>query len=140
MPLEGIGDEIVQAVAAFVAEPKNRDVIQRLRDAKLTWPEAASRIDLPEDDVEAAPSGPLAGKTFVLTGTLPTLARDDAKARIEAAGGKVSGSVSKRTDYVVAGDDPGSKADKAAALGVPVIDQDALLAMLAGDAASQQEP
>ena len=84
------------------------------------------------DDLEAAygPSGPLAGKTFVLTGTLPDLTRDDAKARIEAAGGKVAASVSRKTDYVVAGEDPGSKAAKAVELGVAVIDQDSLLALI----------
>ena len=73
----------------------------------------------------------LAGKTVVLTGTLPTLSRDEAKARVEAAGGKVSGSVSKKTDFVVAGEAAGSKLDKAQALGVPVLDEAALLALLA---------
>ncbi|TMH33954.1 MAG: NAD-dependent DNA ligase LigA, partial [Betaproteobacteria bacterium] len=73
---------------------------------------------------------PLAGKTFVLTGTLPTLTRDDAKDMIEAAGGKVSGSVSKKTDYVVAGEEAGSKLDKARELGVTVIDEDALRGLL----------
>ena len=74
----------------------------------------------------------LAGKTFVLTGTLPTLKRDDAKKRIEDAGGKVAGSVSKKTDYVVAGDDAGSKLDKAKELGVAVIGEDELLKLIAG--------
>jgi DNA ligase (NAD+) len=74
----------------------------------------------------------LAGKTFVLTGTLPTLSRDGAKARSEAAGGKVTGSVSKKTDYVVVGADAGSKLEKAVELGVPTLDEDALLALLAG--------
>jgi len=73
----------------------------------------------------------LAGLTFVLTGTLPTLTRDEAKARIEAAGGKTAGSVSKKTNYVVAGEDAGSKLDKAQKLGVAVIDEADLLAMLA---------
>ncbi len=82
----------------------------------------------------AESAGPkrLAGKTLVLTGTLPTLKRDEAKAMIEAAGGKVAGSVSKKTDYVVAGDEAGSKLDKALELGVPVIDEAELLKLLEG--------
>jgi DNA ligase (NAD+) len=81
-----------------------------------------------------AAAGHVAGLTFVLTGTLPNLSREAARERIEAGGGKVSGSVSKRTDYVVAGADPGSKLDRAAALGIPVLDEAGLLALLAGDA------
>ena len=77
-----------------------------------------------------AKAGPLAGKTFVLTGTLPTLKREEATARIEAAGGKVSGSVSKRTDYVVAGEEAGSKLDKAQKLGVKIIEEAGLLKLL----------
>lgn len=76
-------------------------------------------------------SAAVAGKTFVLTGTLPTLSRDEAKERLERAGAKVAGSVSKKTDYVVAGDDAGSKLTKAAELGVQVIDEAALLDLLA---------
>jgi DNA ligase (NAD+) len=75
-------------------------------------------------------TGPLLGKTFVLTGTLPTLTREEAGARIEAAGGKVSSSVSKKTSYVLAGSDAGSKLDKASSLGVEVIGEDQLLSML----------
>jgi DNA ligase (NAD+) len=84
----------------------------------------------PETDAQVATSLPLAGKTFVLTGTLPHLTREAAKDRIEAQGGKVAGSVSKRTDYVVAGTDPGSKADKARALGIAMLDEDGLLKLL----------
>jgi len=73
---------------------------------------------------------PLAGKTLVLTGTLPSLSREEATARIMAAGGKVAGSVSKKTSYVVAGADPGSKYEKAVSLGIPVLDQDGLLELL----------
>ena len=75
----------------------------------------------------------LAGKTFVLTGTLPTLSRDDAKAMLEAAGAKVAGSVSKKTSYVVAGEEAGSKLDKARELGVPVIDEGGMRALLGGE-------
>jgi DNA ligase (NAD+) len=94
--------------------------VERLRKAGLTF----------EHAIRKKSGGPLAGKTFVLTGTLPNIARDEAKARIESAGGKVTGSVSKKTDYVVAGADPGSKLDKANSLGVPVISEPELLEML----------
>ena len=85
-----------------------------------------SALHNPEADL-----GALAGKTFVLTGTLPTLKREEAAARIEARGGKVSGSVSKKTDFVVAGEEAGSKLDKARSLGVKIIDEPALLKLLA---------
>jgi DNA ligase (NAD+) len=84
-----------------------------------------------EEEGPAAPvEGPLAGKTLVLTGTLPNLTREDAIQRVEAAGGKVTGSVSKKTDYVVAGDDPGTKLTKAQELGTEILDEDGLLALL----------
>jgi DNA ligase (NAD+) len=129
VPLEGIGVEIMEAVADFAAEPRNREEIARMRAAGLTWPER-SRAALDLAAPKARPSGPLAGKTFVLTGTLATFTRDEAKDRIEAAGGNVSGSVSKKTDYVVAGEAAGSKAERAAELGVPVIDESALMQLL----------
>jgi DNA ligase (NAD+) len=86
---------------------------------------------------ETTPIGPqlLAGKTFVITGTLPTLKRDEAKTLIEQAGGKVTGSVSKKTDYLLAGEEAGSKLDKAIALGVPQLSEAQLLALLSGGAA-----
>jgi DNA ligase (NAD+) len=100
-------------------------VIDQLRAAGVRWPESEGEA--------AAPAGPLAGKTLVLTGTLPTLAREAASAMILAAGGKVSGSVSRKTDYVVAGTEAGSKLEKAAALGVTVIDEQGLLQLLGND-------
>jgi len=129
VPLDGIGDEIVEALAQFIAEVHNRDAIRRLREAGVAWTEGPGTIDAP-DDVPAEAAGPLAGRTFVLTGTLPDLTRDDAKSRIEAAGGKVATSVSKKTDFVVAGADAGSKAAKAEELGVAIIDQAALLRLV----------
>ena len=116
-----VGPIVANAVAAFFAEPHNREVIEQLRAAGLHWEEG---------EPAAAAAGALAGKTFVLTGTLPTLTRDEAKALIEARGGKVAGSVSKKTHYVVAGAEAGSKLDKAQALGVAILEEDGLLRLL----------
>ncbi|MBM3374154.1 MAG: NAD-dependent DNA ligase LigA, partial [Betaproteobacteria bacterium] len=118
--LAGVGPEIMQSIANFLGQAHNREVITRLVELGVS----------PRAELVSAGSGRLSGKTLVLTGTLPGMGRDEAKARIEAAGGKVSGSVSKKTDYVVAGTDAGSKLDKAQALGVPVIDEAGLLALL----------
>ena len=107
----------------------HREVVEQLRACGVTWPEGQG--------TESGPK-PLAGKTFVITGTLPSMGRDDAKERIEQAGGKVSGSVSKKTDYLLAGAEAGSKLDKARALGVTVIDEAALLDLLKGGFASPQ--
>jgi DNA ligase (NAD+) len=125
LEVNDVGPVVAQSIRTFFDQPHNREVVEQLRAAGLAWEENDGTA------LDAAPK-PLAGKTFVLTGTLPTLTRDDAKDRIEAAGGKVSGSVSKKTHYVVAGDEAGSKLDKAQELGVPVIDEAALLALLAG--------
>jgi DNA ligase (NAD+) len=119
-----VGAVIAASIARFFAEPHNREVIAALRQAGVTWPEGKPKR-------QTSASGPAAGKTFVLTGTLPSLSRDQARDRIQAAGGKVSGSVSRKTDYVVAGADPGSKLDKAEELGVAVIDEAQLLQLLA---------
>jgi DNA ligase (NAD+) len=120
-----VGPVVAASIVRFVAQPHNREVIDQLRAAGLRWPESEGEA--------AAPAGPLAGKTLVLTGTLPTLAREAASAMILAAGGKVSGSVSRKTDYVVAGTEAGSKLEKAAALGVTVIDEQGLLQLLGND-------
>lgn len=118
-----VGPVVAQAIADFLSEPHNRQVIAALRAAGVNWPETAKAQPV---------QGRLAGKTFVLTGTLPSLTRDEATRLIEAAGGKVSGSVSKKTDYVVAGSDPGSKLDKAQALGVTILDEADLMRLLEG--------
>jgi DNA ligase (NAD+) len=118
---EEVGPKVSQSIRQFFHERRNRDLVERLRQAGLTFEHAIQ---------EKAAAGKLAGKVFVLTGTLPNLSREEAKERIEAAGGKVTGSVSKKTDYVVAGADPGSKLDKANSLSVPVIGEPELLALL----------
>ncbi len=116
-----IGPVVAAAIRAFFQEPHNQQVIDRLRAAGVRWPEMAAKLV-----AEQA----LAGKTFVLTGTLELLSRDQASDRLRALGAKVSGSVSKKTDYVVAGRDAGSKLDKARELGVTVLDEAGLLALL----------
>jgi DNA ligase (NAD+) len=120
---EGVGPQIAESVAFFFAQPQNRAVVERLR---------ARGVELFAPKRERAPAGALAGKTLVLTGTLPSLTRDEATAAIVAAGGKVSSSVSKKTDYVVAGDEAGSKLAKANALGIVVLDEPALRVLLGG--------
>ncbi|TBO28760.1 NAD-dependent DNA ligase LigA [Aquabacterium lacunae] len=118
-----VGPIVAHSIYTFFAQPHNREVVEQLRACGIHWPEEdpAMRANRPQ---------PLAGKTLVLTGTLPTLSRDQAKALIEAAGGKVAGSVSKKTDWVVAGAEAGSKLDKAQALGVAVLDEEGLLQLL----------
>jgi DNA ligase (NAD+) len=116
-----VGPVVAQSIVHFFAESHNRDVIAQMRAAGVHWPEM---------QVVRAAALPLSEKTFVLTGTLPNLSREEAKERIEAKGGKVAGSVSKKTDYVVAGTDPGSKLEKARELGVAVLDERGLLELL----------
>jgi len=118
-----VGPVVAQSIRTFFEQAHNREVVEQLRAAGVAWEEHEGRR-------AAAAGQPLAGKTFVLTGTLPTLTRDAAKERIEAAGGKVAGSVSKKTHRVVAGEEAGSKLDKARELGVEVIDEAALLRLL----------
>ena len=116
-----IGPVVAASIRSFLDDPMNMELIEQLRAAGVHWPE-----HVVERTVK-----PLAGKTFVLTGTLPTLKRDEAAHRIEEAGGKVAGSVSKKTHYVVAGEEAGSKLAKAEELGIAILDEDALLALLA---------
>jgi DNA ligase (NAD+) len=126
LQVKDVGPIVAQSIHTFFQQPHNREVVEQLRAAGIHWPEH-------EGAAENQGPQPLAGKTLVLTGTLPTLGRDDAKALIEAAGGKVSGSVSKKTHWVVAGEEAGSKLDKARELGVPVLDEAGLQALLRGD-------
>ena len=118
-----VGPVVASSIRHFLEEPHNREVIERLRVHGVTWPESDGIVD------SRAPQ-PLAGKTFVLTGTLPGMSRDQAKELLEAAGAKVAGSVSKKTDYVVAGAEAGSKLEKAQALGVAVLDEAGMLELL----------
>lgn len=124
MEVEGIGPVVAESIHQFFAEEHNRTVIDQLR-ANVTWPEGPP--------APRAPQGVLAGKTIVLTGTLPTLAREQAKEMLEAAGAKVAGSVSKKTDYVVAGAEAGSKLAKAEELGIKILDEDGMRKLLEGD-------
>ncbi len=116
-----VGPVVAASVVKFFTEPHNRKVIERLRETGVHWDENSG---------SGANIGELSGKTFVLTGTLPNLTRDEAKARIEAAGGKVTGSVSKKTNYVIAGAEPGSKYLKARELDVSILDEAGLLRLL----------
>ncbi len=117
-----IGPVVAQSIRTFFEQPHNREVVEQLRACGVCW-------DEPDGSADTRPK-PLAGKTLVLTGTLPSLTREEAKAMIEAAGGKVTGSVSKKTDFVVAGAEAGSKLDKARELGVTVLDEPALRTLL----------
>ncbi|HEX5694314.1 MAG TPA: NAD-dependent DNA ligase LigA [Arenimonas sp.] len=116
-----VGPVVAERIAGFFAEPHNREVIAALRAAGVTWPETGP---------QRAAEGPLAGKTVVLTGSLSAMSRDEAGNRLQALGAKVASSVSKKTDFVVAGEAAGSKLEKARSLGVEVWDEDRLLAYL----------
>ncbi|WCM91187.1 NAD-dependent DNA ligase LigA [Acidovorax sp. NCPPB 2350] len=123
LEVNDVGPIVAEALRTFFDQPHNREVVEQLRACGVAWEEGppAERATLP-----------LAGKTIVLTGTLPTLGREEAKERLEAAGAKVAGSVSKKTSYVVAGEEAGSKLVKAQELGIPVLDEEGLLALLQG--------
>jgi DNA ligase (NAD+) len=118
-----VGPVVAHSIRTFFDQPHNREVVQALRDAGVTWPEG---------EALAPTEMPLAGITVVLTGTMQTMGRDEAKEKLEALGAKVAGSVSKKTHYVVAGAESGSKLDKAQALGVPVLDDTGLALLLTG--------
>src|SRR6476661_9399404 len=120
MEVPDVGPIVAESVARFMREPHNREVIERL----------AASLRIRQTQPQAKAAGPFAGKIVVLTGTLGSMTRDEAKERIEAAGGKVTGSVSKKTDFVVAGAEAGSKLDKAKELGVAVLDEAAFLGLL----------
>ena len=124
LAVRDVGPIVAQSIIQFFAETHNLDVVNKLRAAGVYWTESTGLQQS---------AGILAGKTLVLTGTLPTLTRDAAKEKIEAAGGKVAGSVSKKTDYVVAGAEAGSKLAKAQELGVAILDEAGLLALLASN-------
>ena len=123
LEVQDVGPVVAQSIRTFFDQPHNVEVVEQLRAAGVGWQENDGAV------ADVAPK-PLAGKIFVLTGTLPTLSRDDAKERIEAAGGKVSGSVSKKTHFVVAGEEAGAKLDKARELGIALLDEAGLLEML----------
>ena len=122
LEVNDVGPIVAESIREFFSEEHNQSVIQALLNAGIHWAETEGRQQT---------TGKLSGKTFVLTGTLPTLSRDDAKALIETAGGKAAGSVSKKTDFVVAGAEAGSKLEKAQELGITILDEAALLALLA---------
>ena len=124
LEVRDVGPVVAESIHTFFAQPHNREVVQQLRECGVHWEEGAPAEKAPQI---------LAGKTVVLTGTLPTMGRDEAKELLEAAGAKVSGSVSKKTSYVVAGAEAGSKLTKAQELGIPVLDEAGMLALLRGE-------
>ena len=133
-----VGPIVAQSIRQFFAEVHNREVVEQLRACGVHWPEVESKQrsgPQGENGSVGAPVGDLGtfnGKTVVLTGTLLTMTRDEAKDKLEALGAKISGSVSKKTHYVVVGVEAGSKLDKAVELGVTVLDENAFLSLLAG--------
>jgi DNA ligase (NAD+) len=120
---EEVGPKVAEAVVQYFSDAGNRELVSRLRKAGLQFTFASTRPK----------AGPLHGRTLVITGTLPTLSRDEATQLIEQAGGKVSGSVSKKTSYVVVGEDAGSKLAKARELGIPTLTEDELRLLVTTD-------
>jgi DNA ligase (NAD+) len=138
LAVDGIGKEIASALAEWFACNTNQDLLRELREMGFSM-EAVQPTGGSTEQEESV-SQVLAGKTFVLTGTLPTLKRSQAQELIEATGGKVSGSVSKKTSYVVAGEEAGSKLAKAEQLGVAILDEAKLLALLASETDGATQP
>jgi DNA ligase (NAD+) len=126
--VDGVGDVIAGAVRAYFDRPETKALLDKLRRAGVRLEEARQ-----------ARTGPLIGKTFVITGTLTGFSREEAKARIEALGGKVTNSLSSKTDYLVVGESPGSKLEKATKLGVATLDEQAFVALLAAPAAATDQ-
>ncbi len=118
-----VGPIVADRVSNFFAEQHNLEVIERLQSLGVNWEDS--------EPMKLADDGRLSGKTFVITGTLPTMTRDEAKRLIQRDGGKVTGSVSSKTNFLVAGDKAGSKLEKAQELGVSVLDEDGLLKLMA---------
>jgi DNA ligase (NAD+) len=123
-----VGPTVAQSIRGFFDQVHHREIVEQLRAAGIQWAEGQG--------IHGNAARPLVGMTLVLTGTLATLSRDEARDLIESAGGKVAGSVSKKTHFVVAGAEAGSKLDKARELGVPVLDEEGLRALLADRAAA----
>ena len=141
LAVHDVGPIVAQSLRQFFDEPHNREVVEQLRACNVTWPEVESQhgsgsrgenaLNAPSGaDLGSFTLGPFAGKTVVLTGTMAGMSREDAKEKLEALGAKVAGSVSKKTDYVIYGEQAGSKLDKALALGVAVLDEAHFLSML----------
>jgi DNA ligase (NAD+) len=122
LQVSDVGPTVAHSLLTFFSQPHHREVVEQLRACGVHWPEGEPALQKPQ---------PLAGQTFVLTGSLPTLSRDQAKDLLEAQGAKVAGSVSKKTNYLVAGADAGSKLDKARELGIAILDEDGLHHLLA---------
>lgn len=129
LSVNDIGPIVAESITQFFSEPHNMQTINAMLSLGVSWPEHDGKQDI---------DGALKGKTFVLTGTLPTMSRDEAKALIEKAGGKVSGSVSKKTDYVIAGAEAGSKLEKASNLGIQILDESQLLTILSEESALEK--
>ena len=125
LDVHDVGPAVAQSIRNFFDEAHNREVVEQLRAGGVHWEEHAPAAD------RRVAAGAFAGKTVVLTGTLSGMSRDEAKEKLEAAGAKVAGSVSRKTDFVIAGLEAGSKLDKAQELGVAVIDESTFIAMLA---------